>query len=162
MKLHFRFSFPSIEEEQVFSFEHEIGFVLPKDYKIFLFKNNGGRPKEDVVFNIPGLDEIGCLCDLYGFGEKTKETVEDIRRVYKILEDRIPFGFVSIGEDGSGDEILLASEASNAAGVFFFDAENSSDENYGRSWDQYGNIYKISESFSSFMEQLHSLEEKNE
>jgi hypothetical protein len=150
-------SLAPVDENDIKAFELEFNVHFPDDYRDFLLKQNGGRPdRKD--FDVPGFGQTGFVNDLYGIkkGEYREEcSVGTLDDFCKILDsDRIPKGFVSIGDNGSGDQILLATPDSGVNGVFFFDHENEPYDNDGLRWEEYGNIYKVADSFTEFLESL--------
>lgn len=154
MELTLSLSLCPVNQDDISAFESRHGLHLPEDFRNFLLKQNGGRPDGDVEFEVPGFTEA-VVNDLYGIekGEFRKKSSIDF--VCESLdEDRIPYGFIPIGDDGSGDTILLATPESGCCGVFFFDHENEPYDNEGLSWEEYGNIYKVAESFSGFLKLL--------
>jgi hypothetical protein len=146
-------SLESVNETDLKKFEQKFNVELPSDYKLFLLNHNGGRPDRDVMFDVPGF-QLAVVNELYGVKKGDFRQQASIDEHFEIFNDRIPLGFIPIGNNGSGDQILLATKTAGIKGVFFFDHENEPAENEGLLWNNYGNIFKVSNSFSAFMEQL--------
>lgn len=143
----FELSLQPIDAKAIAGFEANTGLALPADYKDFLLQHNGGRP-EPGVFDIPGWGDT-IVNDLFGIGEESGR-VGDLLEAYDAWFDRIPAGFVVIGDDPAGNPILLATASSGEAGVYFFDHEEEP-ETPGEDWRTYGNITPIAPSFTAFL-----------
>jgi hypothetical protein len=142
-----------LTDKDIHDFESKFNIKLPVEYKNLLLAHNGGYPDHCFfcIHSAP-LHLKEATIRFYGIGiEKGK--VSDMTTIMNIVGERIPKGFVAIGDNGSGDLILLAAESSGTSGVFIFDHEN---ESHGRkiNWDAFGNIYKISDSFQNFLSGL--------
>lgn len=140
---------PRLTREQVSALEHAIGIPLPKDYWDFLLRFNGGRPIPN-SFPIRGfdLDNFGDIQRFFGITED--RVAPDIRWFIKTFRGRIPHGLLPIAGDGSGNIICLSLSGSNMGAVYFWyhDAEQSP--------PTYSNVYPIADSFTDFLNSIHS------
>jgi hypothetical protein len=150
MELEYSKSYFPIQENELIAVENKLGFCFPNDYRSFLLQQNGGKPKKSLIFPVLTFGQDVTLNSFYGIGEKTYKGMTLVG-AYEIFKDRIPFGFSPIGDNGSGDEILLATPLSGIVGVYFFDHENEPYDNSHLRWNEYGNIYKVVDSFTAFL-----------
>ncbi|WP_294364762.1 SMI1/KNR4 family protein [uncultured Clostridium sp.] len=138
----------NVKEEEIFKLEDEIGFTLPNDYKEFLINFNGGVPEVKYsTFKLNELEENIGLQVLYGLN---LEENLDLREWYEEYEDDLLDDCLIIGH-GIGFGFIVLVNSTEVSGVYFwdnsFELENSSEDE---------NIYKISDTFREFIEELKS------
>lgn len=138
----------NVKEEEIFKFEDEIGFKLPSDYKEFLINFNGGVPEVKYsAFTLNELQENIGLQVLYGLD---LEENLDLREWYEEYEGDLLDDCLIIGH-GLGFGFIVLVNSPEISGVYFwdntFELENSSEDE---------NIYKISNTFSEFIEEIKS------
>ncbi|GAA0077321.1 SMI1/KNR4 family protein [Clostridium sp. CTA-5] len=138
----------NVKEEEIFKLEDEIGFTLPNDYKEFLINFNGGVPEVKYsTFTLNELEENIGLQVLYGLD---LEENLDLREWYEDYEDDLLDDCLIIGH-GIGFGFIVLVNSPEVSGVYFwdnsFELENSSEDE---------NIYKISDTFREFIEELKS------
>ena len=138
----------NVKEEEIFKLEDEIGFTLPNDYKEFLINFNGGVPEVKYsTFKLNELEENIGLQVLYGLD---LEENLNLREWYEEYEDDLLDDCLIIGH-GIGFGFIVLVNSPEGAGVYFwdnsFELENSSEDE---------NIYKISDTFREFIEELKS------
>lgn len=138
----------NVKEEEFFKLEDEIGFTLPNDYKEFLINFNGGVPEVKYsTFTLSELEENIGLQVLYGLD---LEENLDLREWYEEYEDDLLDDCLIIGH-GIGFGFIVLVNSPEVSGVYFwdnsFELENSSEDE---------NIYKISDTFREFIEELKS------
>ncbi|MBQ7233381.1 MAG: SMI1/KNR4 family protein [Bacillales bacterium] len=126
--------------------EEGLKIALPKDYTEFLLENNGGVIDNDIVcFKVKGIDEPIALDVLYGINLKSGLNIKEWYNEFEedLLEEMIIIGHAL----GSGLILLINQE--DWKGIYFWDNtldfESSSEEDC---------LYKISDSFSEFIDQL--------
>lgn len=135
-------------KEEIFKLEDEIGFTLPNDYKEFLINFNGGVPEVKYsTFKLNELEENIGLQVLYGLD---LEENLNLREWYEEYEDDLLDDCLIIGH-GIGFGFIVLVNSPEVSGVYFwdnsFELENSSEDE---------NIYKISDTFREFIEELKS------
>ena len=138
----------NVKEEEIFKLEDEIGFTLPNDYKEFLINFNGGVPEVKYsTFKLNELEENIGLQVLYGLD---LEDNLNLREWYEEYEDDLLDDCLIIGH-GIGFGFIVLVNSPEVSGVYFwdnsFELENSSEDE---------NIYKISDTFREFIEELKS------
>lgn len=127
-------------------------FGLPKDYKAFLLKFNGGIPKRS-VFNFKGKKGQGSIVDsFYGFTRGN----DNILRVSKDIGSRYPANMLPIADDVYGNRILISVKSADRGKVYFWDHELEVPD--GETPD-YSNLTLIANSFDDFINSLHETEE---
>lgn len=138
----------NVKEEEILKLEDELGFTLPNDYKEFLINFNGGVPEVKYsTFKLNELEENIGLQVLYGLD---LEENLDLREWYEEYEDDLLDDCLIIGH-GIGFGFIVLVNSPEVSGVYFwdnsFELENSSEDE---------NIYKISDTFREFIEELKS------
>lgn len=133
-----------------FKVEKLLGGKLPKDYREFMLKHNGGRPTKRFVFSFMEYDpetneNFENEVDIYSFNK-----LEDIPNFYDNLfsSELIPEHYCPIADDSCGNEILLCVKEGEKYGMIYFaDHESFYDD---ESWV----ITKIANNFNDFLEVL--------
>lgn len=138
----------NVKEEEILKLEYELGFTLPNDYKEFLINFNGGVPEVIYsTFKLNELEENIVLQVLYGLD---LEENLDLREWYEEYKDDLLDDSLIIGH-GIGFGFIVLVKSPEVSGVYFwdnsFELENSSEDE---------NIYKISDTFREFIEELKS------
>ncbi len=138
-----------LSERDIVNTESQLGFTLPVAYRVFLLRNNGGRPQPNAfpIDNNPA-DTHGLvqafLCikegDIYNLGTY-------VRR----YRDRVPSGLLPIAVDPGGNLICLATSGVRAGKVYFWDHEEEANEG---ETPGYNNTYLIANSFDEFLNSL--------
>lgn len=128
-------------KEKVNQFEIELDIKLPKQFKEFLYKYNGGKTPEtnfrlnkvssDLVC-FYGLDETEEFCDFYKAKKRDsfKEFIEE--------------GYLLIGYNSFGDYILIGVSEENNGKIYFY------------YHDRPKKYIEISENFSTFTDKCKS------
>jgi SMI1-KNR4 cell-wall len=139
---------PRLTPSRLVALERQFGIMLPENYKLFLLKHNGGRPRPN-FFPIHGFEgnPFGSIHYFFGIGDGVKSS--DVGWNYKTYNGRIPRELLPIAGDGSGNVICLSHKGVNKGFVYYWnhDLETSP--------PTYDNIYFISDSFDSFLSSLH-------
>jgi hypothetical protein len=112
--------FPPASDSKIELFERDTGIRLPPRYKDYLHSINGGQPRKDTGFVIPEIHEKVMLGVLYGISDDESNCLS-LGTVYADSKDDVPAGFIPIGEDPGGNQLLLATTGEHKGGVFFLD-----------------------------------------
>ena len=104
-----------ITEAQLIEFEQYIGAKLPEEYRKFLLDCNGGYPDWSCSI-VPEENVTVAVCELYGIGN----TENDLKWIYDNYEGLLPDGFIPIGCDPGGNEIVIGLSDSEHEGQVFF------------------------------------------
>ncbi|MCE3200953.1 SMI1/KNR4 family protein [Paenibacillus sonchi] len=131
--------------EQIEKFESKHGISLPDQYKGFLQEFNGGRPVPK-MFKISDEQGPDIVRLFFGIGDMYGNLDENI----KIYEDRLPIGFVPIGNDPGGNVICIGTDEEFAGKIYFWDHEEEPEDP-----DDMSNVYLLANSFSDFLEQMY-------
>ena len=139
-----------ISEDIVSKFENEHGVLLPRKYREFLKRYNGGSPFPDCF---TGMDD-NVKSDVQFFYGLRKEYNYSLNKNISIFSDRIPYTLLAIGCDSGGNQICIGIDGEYIGKVYFWDheweADNSVDEVPG-----FTNIKLISDDFDDFFNGLH-------
>jgi SMI1-KNR4 cell-wall len=85
-----------ITKEIVEEYECQIKLQLPRSYREFLIKCNGGHPSPD-YFDLPNEGDFPAQFR-YFYGLDADEWSQDAWAKFKFFDSRIPFGLLMIGE----------------------------------------------------------------
>ena len=139
---------PKIAIEVVESFEKKINRKLPKEYKEFLLKHNGGRVNED---SFDYNDRYGAngstLHTIYGLLDENDSYDLDYNR--RMYDGRILEGYLTIAEDCGGNLILLSLDDGK---IYFWDYNLEDDP------PSTNNMYLVKNSFNEFLDSLYKFE----
>lgn len=139
-------------QEAVNNFERYIGFEIPADYKQFLLEYNGGTTTDqNGKFYVEALDTFVSLDVLYGLDIDSEQL--DLQKLHEVNKEGLHTNSMIIGNDTCAGKILLINN-DEEQGIFFWDQGWYADPS-----SQDENIYKVAESFKSFIEALKIPEE---
>src|ERR1700722_16886405 len=134
-------------DTDISAFESLIHGTLPEDYKAFLKKENGGRPKPNQFrfLTTDGHAENSTIHYLFALYERR---VGSIKKSFESYKERIPSGYLPIGIDPFGNLIMLRIIGQDFGKVYFWDHEKEGEI------PTIKNIFPIANSFSDFVEKL--------
>ena len=130
---------------QIEKFEIENNVQLTEQYKSFLLKWNGGKVIPN-LFMISDEQGPSVLNVLYGIGDMYDNLTDFI----DIMEERLPLGFIPIGDDPSGNVICLGTKDPYYEKIYFWDHEQESDDP-----DEMNNMYFLANTIDEFLDNLH-------
>ena len=134
-------------KEAVNNFEQHVGFSIPADYKQFLLEFNGGNTSVQYAkFYVEALDTLVSLDVLYGLDIDNEQL--DLQNIQEEHKEGLHTNCIVIGKDTYVGKILLM-DNDEEQGIYFWDQGWYADPS---SKDE--NIYKVAESFQSFIEGL--------
>jgi cell wall assembly regulator SMI1 len=142
-------SFPAINEAVIQQFERQLGKDLPSEYRAFLLTHNGGRPRP-AEFPMTGdtLNPSGTIHWFFGINNSRHY---DLRRNYRVYQDRIPTNFLPIAADPGGNLICLAVAGEDRGTVYFWDHDYEALEDEVANYE---NVYFIANSFTELLNSL--------
>ena len=144
---------PTLSNNSLSCLEKYWGFKLPKEYRDFLLKVNGGFPKERSEFCFKDSNEGSVLAAFLGITPQPHNDLLDYLRVYTT---RIPNNMFPIGYDTFGNLILLSVKGQDRGKIYFWDHEQEAQD--GATPD-YSNLSLIADNFDEFLNGLKSEEE---
>ncbi len=108
MEQKINFSKENISNSELLEFEQSIGYELPRSYKKFILKNNGGVPDNEHFdeFKLSSFFPIK-------YGNNTVE------KTYEIFKNLIPKGYLPIADDIGGWPICLDLNKWNTYGFVY-------------------------------------------
>lgn len=139
---------PPLTEIQIDRLERHLGMSLPKNYRSFLLRYNGGRPDPAFV-PIRDFDRspFGAIHFFFGVSRTVQSNNLDWNlRTYR---GRMPSELLPIAGDELGNGICLAVAGTNAGCVYFWDHDDE------HSPPTYGNLYLIASSFEEFLDSIY-------
>jgi hypothetical protein len=145
-------TFPPITPADLDDFERAESVALPPEYRDFLLKNNGGRPRDNIA-DVPDFDEVAVN---NFFGLRPGE-MYDLRREAAVYEGRIPPDTIPIADDPGGNLFLLSLAEDSKGAVYFWDHEEEP-EDEATDWSDFENVYPIADSFDEFLAGLRPYE----
>lgn len=139
---------PPLTDLRIGILERKLGLVLPEAYRLFLLRNNGGKPKPE-FFPIRGLDRnpFGSINFFEGIDLPIKS--RNIEWNYRSYKGRIPRELIAVAGDGSGNLICLSFEGARKGAVYFWDHDEE------HSPPTHRNVYLIAETFEKFLDSIY-------
>ena len=144
------YNFP-LGDDSIKNLEKQRGIILPKDYKEFLSKYNGGTPKYMNTFRLmdSNNDSDSNIDNFLGIDHPC-ETLS-MRYIFEFFGTRVPKPLLPIARDPFGNLICICTQGDNYGKVYFWDHEDEGMDNNEPWWK---NIYLIANSFIEFMNGL--------
>ena len=111
---------PPASEKQIAQLQGEVRATLSEEFRDFLLRSNGGRPKRN-EFAIKQVCNRSGIRLIYGIhpGEDG-----DLSREYKRFSEMGIDWLLPIGEDSFGNRIALAIRGDHAGAIYFWDHES--------------------------------------
>lgn len=131
--------------EQIQNFEIENNVKLTELYKRFLLKSNGGKVVPN-LFMISDEQGPSVLNVFYGIGDMYDNLTDFI----DIMDERLPVGFIPIGDDPAGNVICLGTKEPYYDKIYFWDHEQESEDPNDMS-----NMYFIANDINEFLDNLY-------
>lgn len=132
-----------LTDEQVQRLEQQLGGSLPRSYRDFLLKYNGGRPCPDTV----DVDHApGTPTDLqlfFGLGAAIESS--DLAWNKRVFAERLPERLLPIACDSGGNLFCISLSSEDTGAVFYVDLEQGRPANYLVAGDFAGLLEKIRE-----------------
>lgn len=138
-------SHDNLSLEQIETFEIENNVKLTERYKSFLLKWNGGKVIPN-LFMISDKQGPSVLNVFYGIGDMYDNLADFI----DIMDERLPLGFIPIGDDPSGNVICLGTKDPFYNNIYFWDHEQESEDP-----DDMSNMYFLANDIEEFLNNLY-------
>src|SRR5262245_35806145 len=138
----FEFSGPPITEAEIRDVEKLLRVKLPRQYREFLLRTNGGRPSPEEAFLFgPDPEKFkGSLIDVF-YPVVCDDDGRTLLEAQLAMEGRIPRALLPIGNDAGGSKICLGVRGLRRGKVYFWNIEDERDPHW---WGPgYGNIRRI-------------------
>lgn len=133
-------------EELIGDFEAKLNIVLPEEYRLFLLRYNGGKPKPD-CFDDFVIDYFFSIMNLGG--------IYSIQSYLNTFYKRYPAEFLPIASASGGDLILIGLAGEYESKIYYWDHNYESDES---GLNYYENITFITNSLHELFDQLYDLD----
>jgi SMI1/KNR4 family protein SUKH-1 len=146
-------SLKPLDSDILKALEQYWGFGIPKDYREFLIKYNGGVPVPNCFSFKYDVEDGSCIHSFFGI---KKDENHNLLMNIQLYQERIPANFLPIGDDSFGNLILLSVKGSDRGKIYFWDHEREVAE--GEEPD-YSNLTLIADSFNEFINSLRDVEE---
>lgn len=139
-----------ITEEQLVSFERDLGIKLPSDYRTFLMRTNGGKPNlEAFPIKNDQRDTHGLIHRFLSLGHEHPRY--DLLYHIQAYHGRIPADIMPIASDPGGSVICLAVNGKFRGEIYFWDHDDETP--FGRTVD-YHNVYFVAQNFDELLNNL--------
>ncbi len=138
---------PALSPSDIDGLEKRMKIRLPKEYRAWLLKYNGGQP-------VPGNFSLGLggnsegVAWFFAIHEGEFNNFELEYKFWKIMTKRVPGDLVPVATDGSGNLICLSFGSADEGKVYFWDHERETDP------PSYANCQVVAESFNDFVNML--------
>lgn len=138
-------SHDNLSLEQIEKFEIENNVKLTELYKSFLLKWNGGKviPNLFMISNEQGPSVLNVF---YGIGDMYDNLTDFI----DIMDERLPLGFIPIGDDPSGNVVCLGTKDPYYDKIYFLNHEQETEEP-----DDMSNMYFLANNIDEFLDNLY-------
>lgn len=142
---------PSVDFERLAAFEKAHGLDLPREFKDFILKYNGGRPVP-ALFPIHGLAEnpVGKIQAFFGLDAVVRS--ENFDTLMAELAGTIPVGLLPIGCT-EGDDFVCIDMRHKTDRIVFWDRRPFWGTNI---WNE-DDLYPVARSFSDLLANLRDL-----
>lgn len=137
-------SHDNLSLEQIEVFENEMNIKLTKKYINFLLKWNGGKAIPN-LFMISDEQGPSVLNVIYGIGDMYDNLTDFI----EIMDERLPVGFIPIGDDPSGNVICLGTKEPYYEKIYFWDHEQEPEDP-----NEMSNMYFLANDIDEFLDNL--------
>jgi len=139
---------PPTEETRVSALENQLGRTLPAEYREFLLRYNGGKPKPG-IFRFALRNGRNTDSRVHWFLSLYEGEFSNLERNIDTFRGRLPADMLPIADDPFGNIVLLGLHGDVRGKVYFWDHEAEPD-----SQPDWSNIDLIADSFDSFMRAL--------
>lgn len=139
-------SHDNLSLEQIEIFENKNNIKLTEQYINFLLKWNGGKVKPN-LFMISNEQGPSVLNVFYGIGDMYDNLTDFI----EIMDERLPVGFIPIGDDPSGNVICLGTKEPYYDKIYFWDHEQEPEDP-----DDMSNMYFLANDINEFLDNLYA------
>ncbi|PGA65633.1 SMI1/KNR4 family protein [Bacillus pseudomycoides] len=130
----------SLEELEAFEEKHQLR--LPKYYREFLLKYNGGYPKAS-MYKISDDAGESVLNIFYGIGSM----YDNLDKIIDFFDDLLDMGFIPIADDPGGNQICLGINEEYCEKIFHW----AHDEEH----DGIKNMYFLANNINEFLDYLY-------
>jgi cell wall assembly regulator SMI1 len=139
---------PLTDEAHIAALETQLGRSLPGDYREFMLRYNGGRPKPPMFrFALRnGRQDNSCV---HWFLSIHDGEYSNLERTIRSLQGRIPPDTLPIADDPFGNVVLLGLHSDRRGKVYFWDHENEP-----KRQPDWSNVALVAETFDGFMRAL--------
>ena len=138
-------SHDNLSVQQIEIFENENNIKLTEQYINFLLKCNGGKVLPN-FFMISDKQGPSVLNVFYGIGDMYDNLTDFI----EIMDERLPVGFIPIGDDPSGNVICLGTKEPYYDKIYFWDHEQEPEDP-----DDMSNMYFLANDIYEFLDNLY-------
>jgi hypothetical protein len=143
---------PKLSESDVSELERRIGAVLPKQYRRFLLRFNGGVPTPDTV-DVEGLEGTPTdVQEFFGIGLVPESSC--IEWWLTTLVERLEEGLLPIAGDSGGSVYCLSLREHDRGAVLFCDLQSVAFD-----YEHDPEFYPVAPDFDTFLSKLYELPE---
>jgi SMI1-KNR4 cell-wall len=143
-----------LSKKDIKQFEEIKKVSLSKEYKEFLFKYNGGKPKSMRSFFLKNGNPGSSVDNFLGI----KHTLElqSMDYILRVFGERVPKDLLPIARDPYGNLICICVVEKNYGKIYFWDHENEIMDLKKEPW--WDNIYLVADSFNEFIDNLYKFD----
>ena len=139
-----------LSESDLDEVEARYGIGLPRDYKTFLLRFNGGSPDKP-LFRLKGKRVFGeCIHYFLSISDDPDISFHKYYQRYKGDNNRLPKDIIPVAFDPGGNLICLSVGSKNFGQVFFWDHESETSSRGERG----ENLRLIADTFQDFIDGL--------
>lgn len=123
-------------------FQSKLDFKLPKEYKDFLLKYNGGTPEPNIYENKNISISVQYF---YGIDDDLFSSIEN---KIKVMINRMPDAVIPIAEFEGGDVACLVLSKEKYGEIFLWEHDKECEEFYAKNINS---MKRIAKSFNNFL-----------
>lgn len=142
-----------LTEREIDDFERHMGCSLPREYRGFLLKHNGGRPSPYWFSYVDdnGRPDRDAVNVFYSLGPDALDYCSLLWHM-ECFKGRIPSGMFAIGDDPCGNLICIIIKGDQVGELFLWNHEGE------HSPPTYKNVVYLANSFLRFIDGLHEVQ----
>jgi cell wall assembly regulator SMI1 len=142
-----------LTDSDIQDFEKKLGIQLPKTYRNFLLKHNGGQPQPN-VFPLPENPvDTHAILDWFFSIDDEDINGNSLEWNYHIMNGRIPSNLLPIATDPGGNLICLQVSGTSLGRIYFWDHEEEPFTNP----EDYNALLIVANNFDIFIESFTEL-----
>lgn len=151
MDISFENSFEPTDIVKIAEFELNHNISLPEDYRVFLLKSNGGKPRVRRFKTIDGKQESSLML-FYPLSEDNEPNLDSIYQEFN-KTGLILSNFLAIGDDPIGNKICISLLGNDRGSIYYWslDMEDTDGDGYIPS---YKHMSLIAKNFDDFIKGL--------
>ncbi|MBI5431252.1 MAG: SMI1/KNR4 family protein [Planctomycetes bacterium] len=123
MNVLFTDSGPTLTASDILSLEMELGAILPAEYRAFLLRTNGGRPKPNAI-DVPEAPWRATPVRVF-FGVRPNHPANSLVANRDLYRSRLHDGLIPIATDSFGNPVCIETRPATRGRIVLIDRQGS-------------------------------------